>query len=268
MSPTVPPITFRMRAVSSGNRNCSWGSRLNVEALCGQAVYRHFTVPTVILKSNHRSQKWAPICAGLPTLLCPARMPSAARIRLSPSQRAAIAPWFFFITGVGALVWVLIRTAAADEPTVAAKVSHVPVAERKFSDKEIEFFEKRVRPLLVKRCHECHARQGGARRRAAPGFARTTFERRRHGPRDCPGQAKEQLVDWCNQSRRAVSNAAEDQTARRGDRDADQVGRDGSALAAGTTSRTHYLRKAIRPARAKSGALGLAADQRARAAAD
>ncbi|MGC4003741.1 MAG: hypothetical protein QM811_11690 [Pirellulales bacterium] len=42
-------------------------------------------------------------------------------------------------------------------------------AERKFDPAALEFFEKDVRPLLVKRCYECHGASQGTRRRAAVG---------------------------------------------------------------------------------------------------
>ncbi len=47
--------------------------------------------------------------------------------------------------------------AAGDEPTVAG--GETPGARSTASAREIEFFEKRIRPLLVRRCYECHADQ-------------------------------------------------------------------------------------------------------------
>ncbi len=139
-------------------------------------------------------------------------MPSAARIHPNRKHRAAIAPRFFVLTGIGTLAWIL-SAANADEPPVE-KVLHVPVAERKFSNEELEFFEKRVRPLLVKRCYECHVEkeepEGGLRLDSRERFLRGGDT----GPAIVPGKPKSQLVDRCDQSRRAVSDAAKDQTAR------------------------------------------------------
>src|SRR5262245_21095856 len=39
----------------------------------------------------------------------------------------------------------------------AARADEKPVPVGKFTPEQVEFFEKKVRPLLVKHCYECHS---------------------------------------------------------------------------------------------------------------
>ena len=94
-----------------------------------------------------------------------------------------------------------------------------------------EFFEKKVRPILVANCVSCHGpkkQKGELRLDSKAGFAQGRRDRRRLVK---PGDPDEEPARAGDPLRRRHQDAAEGQAGRRGHRDADRVGEGRRAVA-------------------------------------
>ena len=153
------------------------------------------------------------------------------------------------------------RLPAQDEPPVE-KVSRATAAEHRFSDEEIEFFEERVRPLLVKRCHECHVDktepEGGLRLDSRERLLKGGDT----GPAIVPGKPKSSLLI------NAINHGELFQMPPKTKLLAEEIAtltkwvEMGAPWPPEQPTATDELRKIIRPPRAQSGALGVAGDKR------
>jgi hypothetical protein len=64
---------------------------------------------------------------------------------------------------------------------------------RAVAEEGADFFEKRVRPLLIERCYECHSSEKKVKGGAEPGLKRGVGRGRRQRPRCCarrPGEER------------------------------------------------------------------------------
>jgi len=102
-------------------------------------------------------------------------------------------------------------------------------AEKAATPEQIAFFEKNIRPVLVKECYSCHAAtakkiRGGLKLDTRAGM-RAGGET---GPAVVPGDATRSLIIKAARARpRQAKDAAEEEARRRGDRQLQEVDRDG-----------------------------------------
>src|SRR5438046_501734 len=103
---------------------------------------------------------------------------------------AAALPWLTQRASVIALAtsigcgWLLLEAHAADDAPPAAK---------RVADEGVTFFEKRIRPLFVERCHKCHGPEkqtSGLRLDTRAGI----LDGGEHGPAVVPGKPEESLL--------------------------------------------------------------------------
>ena len=109
-----------------------------------------------------------------------------------------------------------------------------------------EFFEKRVRPILVSQCVTCHGpkkQKGGLRLDSKAGFT----PGRRHGALVKAGEPDKSLLMQVDPLRRRHQDAAEGEAARRGHRHAHSLGEGRGAVAGRCGHRPRRPAAAVRP---------------------
>ena len=147
---------------------------------CGHVAIRESMAPVKMLLASKKSQARsvpttlqstgdprALICGLMPRRLeldCAASLCSCANASLGPPQNAIRVAMVIFSRCCFWLAWMLLVVGLRLDRTIAQEPANVVSAaeatsETAFDRESLEFFENKIRPLLVARCHRCHGPQ-------------------------------------------------------------------------------------------------------------